>query len=124
MDNGNLIITKSRDTFNPSKDDDDFNISVNIKNNAAGDKYKFVVKNGGSKGEITSLPKNLGTITTKKSSNEITFEDDFKVGDSETISQNIAIDHLKDSTSINQMVDGGESPITLSLLKSRRYDTY
>ena len=61
---------------------------------------------------------------TKKSSNEITFEDDFKVGDSETISQNIAIDHLKDSTSINQMVDGGESPITLSLLKSRRYDTY
>ena len=61
MDNGNLIITKSRDTFNPSKDDDDFNISVNIKNNAAGDKYKFVVK----KGEITSLPKNLGTTTLK-----------------------------------------------------------
>lgn len=64
MDNGNLIITKSRDTFNPSKDDD-FNISVNIKNNAAGDKYKFVVKNGGSKGEITSLPQNLGTTTLK-----------------------------------------------------------
>lgn len=65
MDNGNLIITKSRDTFNPSKDDDDFNISVNIKNNAAGDKYRFVVKNGSSKGEITSLPQNLGTTTLK-----------------------------------------------------------
>ena len=56
MDNGNLIITKSRDTFNPSKDDD-FNISVNIKNNAAGDKYKFVVKNGGSKVRLPACQK-------------------------------------------------------------------